>query len=143
MVFKTGLVISLLASVGVLFVVSTVAGWPSLSNEMAHVHGHDDHEWHDVDDADDLNTDRCHPVKLSTFQRWSLGSVIGYKVQGDNVVQVYCKLCAKHSDKILSSSSLKGKARLSAEKYISGSKFVSKHTVHRHKWKSSPVGSGI
>ena len=47
-------------------------------------------------------------------------------------MQVYCKLCAKNPDKKLSSSSLKGKARLSAEKYISGSRFISKHTVQKH-----------
>ena len=68
-------------------------------------------------------------VALKTFELYGVSKDIGFKVNEDNqVVKIWCKTCARHSEKIR--SRLKGKAY--AEKYIVGTNYVTKHNIFRH-----------
>ena len=73
-------------------------------------------------------------VQLSTFLRWPTGGYIGYKTEIDcgreSVVEIWCKTCTKHCHKI--ESSLRGHAVNGIRRYVTGTRFVTKHTVLRH-----------
>eukprot|EP00117_Sycon_ciliatum_P008181 scpid79301/ scgid10997/ len=75
-------------------------------------------------------------VQVSTFLSWNVGDSIGHDVERvggkDMVTKVWCKLCAKHSDKIRSSSQLRGKALADMLKFVEGTNYVTKHAVTRH-----------
>ena len=73
-------------------------------------------------------------VNLSTFLSWKKEGVIGYKtekLEGKKVVNfVWCKICARYKETIL--SRLKGSVKVSALAFIDGTNFVTKHSVTRH-----------
>ena len=74
-------------------------------------------------------------VSQETFLNWDK-NVIGYeeeKINGKTyVVNIWCKLCAKHSVLIRKESSCKGSVKKSIEAFISGTKSVTKYQVDRH-----------
>ena len=45
------------------------------------------------------------------------------------VTKIWCKVCAKHKDKILNDPALKGVAVTAAKAFISGTNSVTKHQV--------------
>ena len=55
-------------------------------------------------------------VQLHTFESWGKRNVIGFETNGNMVVAVWCKLCAKHKDKLLANPTLRGKAKSDALK---------------------------
>ena len=71
-------------------------------------------------------------VSLKTFNKWNVGHIIGYKLDRNDteVVEVWCKTCAKFSDRLR--SHLKGKALRDAERYITGTNSVTKGNISRH-----------
>lgn len=74
-------------------------------------------------------------VFLSTFKKWNLGDQIGFETSEDNsgrkiVHKVWCKLCARHSNKIR--KDLKGRSQREVDKYIAGTGFITKYTITRH-----------
>ena len=73
-------------------------------------------------------------VNLSTFLSWKKEGFIGYKteeIEGKKVVNfVWCKVCARYKETIL--SRLKGSVKTSACSLIDGTNFVTKHSVTRH-----------
>ena len=75
-------------------------------------------------------------VQLPTFLSWKVSDVIGYKAKTKDgreyVVKVWCKSCAKYSDKTLRDPRLRGQARRDSKKFVSGTEFITKHTVTRH-----------
>lgn len=85
-------------------------------------------------------------VQLSTFLNWNVGHIISHEVKNDSlgratVTKIWCKLCARHSDKI--HSEVKGRSREEIDSYIVGTQFITKHTVLRHlgsRTHSSAVG---
>jgi hypothetical protein len=80
-----------------------------------------------------------HSVLLSTFTGWDLCEKIGYITEKDAlgrdiVTRVWCKLCAKHSEKIR--KDVNGRTQQEVDKYITGSEFITKYTITRHLEKS-------
>jgi hypothetical protein len=76
-------------------------------------------------------------VQLNTFLNWNVAHNFGCDVKkqddGKRIVhKVWCKLCAKYSDKITADPRIRGKAKSDIMKFISGTNFVTKHTVTRH-----------
>ncbi len=75
-------------------------------------------------------------VELATFRNYGKDSVIGSNTEDRNgkimVTSVWCKLCAKHKDVILSNPLCKGNARKAIEAYIVGTNVVSKWNIDRH-----------
>ena len=71
-------------------------------------------------------------VKLETFKSWGKVDVLGFNVEGNNVISVWCKLCSKHKDSILKNPFLKGKAKIDALNYTKLVTFVKKCNVERH-----------
>ena len=75
-------------------------------------------------------------VELRTFLSWGKEAIIGYKIteQSNRVFVnfVWCKVCARNEDAIKVHPTCKGKAKESMLSYITGSNFVTKHTVNRH-----------
>ena len=74
-------------------------------------------------------------VLYSTFSKWNVSHVIGHTSEFDQlnreiVVKVWCKLCAKHSEKIR--KELRGRSVGEVDKYINGTDFITKYTVTRH-----------
>lgn len=82
-------------------------------------------------------------VQLKTFLSWGVGKTIGHETDrdGEFVTKVWCKLCAKHSFKIL--GKLRGQAQIDFMKYVDGSEFVSRHTVFRHINNSAAHNSAV
>ena len=56
----------------------------------------------------DANRMAGKSVSLKTINKWQLSDIIGRKVEGTDVTEVWCKLCARHAAKI--TVALKGKA---------------------------------
>ena len=83
-----------------------------------------------------MSSKQGNSVQLSTFKKWPVGTVIGYKTNNINsremVTEVWCKLCARHAEKIKLDSRIKGKILSEVDRYVTGSKFVTKWTVLRH-----------
>ena len=50
-------------------------------------------------------------MQLHTFKSWGKEEIIGFEVDGNIVVAVWCKLCSKHIEKIKADNTLKGKAK--------------------------------
>ena len=75
-------------------------------------------------------------VEFSTFECYGKNAIIGHKKVERNektfVNFVWCKLCAKHKNIILSNPCCKGSARTAIESYINGTNFVSKWNIERH-----------
>ena len=75
-------------------------------------------------------------VELQTFERYGKSAIIGHKTSERDgkifVNQIWCKLCAKHKQIILSNPACKGSARTALEAYINGTIFVSKWNIERH-----------
>ena len=69
-------------------------------------------------------------VLVKTFKKWEVEHVIGNTVNDGLVTKVWCKLCAKHSLKIR--SEVRGQAACDIDQYITGTNYVSKHTIQRH-----------
>ena len=85
---------------------------------------------------EDFGRHTSKTVQLSTFQGWSLGGKIGYKtaeVKGRTYISLaWCKICARHSDKVLKDHRLKGNAKQEFLKFVEGTRFITKHTITRH-----------
>ena len=47
-------------------------------------------------------------MQLATFQGWNLGDDTGYKLELGKLVEVWCKICARHSRKILKDERIQG-----------------------------------
>jgi hypothetical protein len=77
-----------------------------------------------------------YKTQLSTFLKWPIGNAIDYVVETEAgktyVVEVRCKLCSKHIDRLKGDDKVKGKITDEVEVYISGSKNVKKANVTRH-----------
>ncbi|KAK6192681.1 hypothetical protein SNE40_004112 [Patella caerulea] len=76
-------------------------------------------------------------VQLHTFNNWDVNSAIGSNTKTDSqgrqlVINIWCKICARHHEKISRSQHLRGKTLTEFEKYVVGTTFISKHTVFRH-----------
>lgn len=71
-------------------------------------------------------------VQLATFKRWNLESDFGYYQENNQVTKVWCKLCSKHTEKILKDPSIRGQAKKDVEIYAKGTIYVTKHTITRH-----------
>ena len=75
-------------------------------------------------------------VQLSTFQKWNIGDVTGYKTQvidsKNMVVLVWCKTCARHVNEIRKDPKIRGTALREIDKYVMGTNYVTKWTVQRH-----------
>ena len=69
--------------------------------------------------------------ELSTFLSWGKENVIGYKTKTVNekevVVEIWCKACAKHKNKI--TSSVKGAAIQSLKAFTCEMNNITKHQV--------------
>ena len=61
----------------------------------------------------DANRMAGNSVSLKTFNKWQLSDITGRKVEGIDVTEVWCKLCAKHATKI--QVGLQGKALQDSE----------------------------
>ena len=83
-------------------------------------------------------TEQNTPVtkKLKTFLSWGKENIIGYEVktiEGDeHVVKVWCKLCAKHKQSILTDPSIKGSIKKSMEAFTQGTNVVTKSQVRNN-----------
>ena len=77
-------------------------------------------------------------VNLSTFLSWKNEGVIGYKteeLEGKKVVNfVWCKVCARYKEMIL--SRLKGSMKTSALAFIDGTNFVTKQCHSTFGWEA-------
>ena len=75
-------------------------------------------------------------VQVSTFRNWTISASFGYETFEDGnrtyVCQVYCKICAKHSDKLRGDFRTRGKAGDEIFKFVQATDFVSKWTLQRH-----------
>ena len=75
-------------------------------------------------------------VQLSTFAKWTLGNDIGFTteiISGRNMVtRVWCKLCAKYLEKIITDRRIRGRAIHEVQVYARGTPSVTKHNVGRH-----------
>ena len=68
----------------------------------------------------DANRMAGNSVSLKTFDKWQLSNIIGRKVDGTDVTEVWCKTCTRHAVKIR--AGLKGKALQDFDIYVPGSK---------------------
>lgn len=68
-------------------------------------------------------------VRRKTFEGWSTGNIIGANIENDEVVSVWCEVCARHADRLHIDPNIKGQARKDLDVYIMGTNFVSKHNV--------------
>ena len=63
-------------------------------------------------------------IELSTFRKYCKDEIIGSKTEERNgktmVVSIWCKLCSKHKNVILSNPLCKGSARKAIESYVNG-----------------------
>ena len=79
------------------------------------------------------STIKGNKVKLATFLSWGASGVIGQKETVENGIVfvnfVWCKMCAKNKLCVLQHPAVKGASRKSAECFIDGTNFVTKHTV--------------
>ena len=70
-------------------------------------------------------------VEYSTFFSWGKSEIIGYEKTQENgktfVTKVWCKICAKHKEKI--NKQLKGSAVTHAKAFVEGTNSVTKHQV--------------
>jgi hypothetical protein len=75
-------------------------------------------------------------TQLSTFLKWPIGDSIDYSCTEENgkclVVEVRCKLCSKHIDKLKRDDRVKGPIAKEVEVFANGSDNVKKHAVTRH-----------
>ena len=75
-------------------------------------------------------------VELRTFETYENRHVLGKKVEEIGkrkmVTLVWCKICAKHKESILSNPLCKGSARAAVESYIKGTNVVKKSNIQRH-----------
>ena len=75
-------------------------------------------------------------VSLQTFQTYETNNVIVYKtinMEGKIMVNFsWCKLCAKHKNKIYNNPKCKESAKKSAEVYIKGTNNITKWSIERH-----------
>ena len=66
----------------------------------------------------------------------STALVIGYKVEKVNgrelVNFVWCKVCARNKDALLTHPNCKGTVKKSVNAYVDGTNYVTKHNVTRH-----------
>ena len=77
------------------------------------------------------------PCNYTTFLKWNIGPEIGIETEDKEdgrklVTQVHCKLCSRHFEKIKKDSRIKGQAKKEIEKYVTGSRYITKWTVERH-----------
>jgi len=73
------------------------------------------------------------PVHRTTFERWGVQSYIGFHTNDtQQVTDVWCKTCARHIKLILRDSRIRGQAKVDAQRYVTGTTFVTKHSVVRH-----------
>ena len=83
-----------------------------------------------------MDGSKGNKVLLSTFLKWSVDNIIGYKtIEAGGCTYVYyvwCKVCARNKSSIMQHPNCKGKVKDSLKKYIEGTNFVTKHTVTRH-----------
>ena len=75
-------------------------------------------------------------VKLSMFNSWGKGSVLGYKTEESNSISyvnfIWCKVCARNSNSLLNHHKCKGEVKNSIKTFINGTNGVTKHAVDRH-----------
>lgn len=75
-------------------------------------------------------------VQLSTFIKWQVDNVIGYlsdRTEGKEIItKIWCKLCAKHYERVFADDRIKGAAKNELKTYVEGTHFVTKHNVTRH-----------
>ena len=74
-------------------------------------------------------------VELQTFLNWKkpeIGFVVVEISKKSYVTKIWCKLCAKNSEKIKQRSSCKGSVKKSVEAFIIGTNVVTKYQVDRH-----------
>jgi len=73
-------------------------------------------------------------AKLKVFLKWEFHSIFGYKLSTDAeyIESVWCKACAKHSNKNLKPNEVKGVTEACSDNFINGTSFVTKHTVSRY-----------
>lgn len=78
------------------------------------------------------------PVRapLSTFLKWPVGDNFDYDVEVEEgktfVIEMRCKICAKHVDKIKRDDRVKGTIAKEVDVFVEGSQNVKKHAVTRH-----------
>ncbi len=72
-------------------------------------------------------------IEISTFRKYGKSDIIGYKTVDENgktyVNFIWCKLCAKHKEAILSDPTLKGSVKASAKAFSEGTNVVTKYQV--------------
>ena len=72
-------------------------------------------------------------VQLSTFNKWGVSGVLGFKTSLENGIDyvdfVWCKLCAANKGNVFKHSAIKGATKSAAETYINGTNVITKHTV--------------
>ena len=75
-------------------------------------------------------------VELRTFETYENRHVLGKKVKEIGkrkmVTFVWCKICAKHKESILSNPLCKGSPRAAVESYIKGTNLMKKSNIQRH-----------
>ncbi len=72
-------------------------------------------------------------VELRTFLNYGKSEIIGYKTEDSEgrkyVNFIWCKVCARNKDGILSHPTLRGNTKTSALAFINGTNVVTKHQV--------------
>ncbi len=75
-------------------------------------------------------------IEITTFRKYGKDSIIGSKTEDRDgkimVTSIWCKLCAKHKNVILSNPLCKGSAKKAVETYIVGTNYISKWNIERH-----------
>ncbi|ELT87424.1 hypothetical protein CAPTEDRAFT_201721 [Capitella teleta] len=75
-------------------------------------------------------------AQLSTFLKWPIGDHIDYKVEEIDgkkmVIEIRCRLCTKHVEKIKADDRVKGTIINEIEVYVQGTSNVKKFAVTRH-----------
>ena len=74
-------------------------------------------------------------VEISTFLNWKKQE-IGYNVEEiggkSYVVKIWCKVCARHGEKIRYGPEFRGSVQSSVDAFITGTTSVTKFQVDRH-----------
>ena len=71
-------------------------------------------------------------IEFSSFQKYGKSEIIGYKTvdeKAKRLLNLLCKLCAKHKETILADPTLKGSVKASAKAFIDGTNVVTKYQV--------------
>ena len=80
-------------------------------------------------------------VQLSTFLKWKIHDTVGGPIgflsdkteDGKEVIsKIWCRICAKHYEKIFTDSRIKGAAKSELKTYVEGTTFITKHNANRH-----------